>query len=229
VIRRILATGIIAGLLAGTVAFALQAVTVTPLIEEAEKYEAASSGQTPGMAKAAAEAGGGGAGRFARSSLSLLAALLTGAGFGLVLAGAIALSGREPDLKEGILWGLAGYGVFVLAPALVLPPHLPGMAEGDLMARQGLWLATAAATAAGLALLAFSGKAITRGLGLVPLALPFILAKPHPAGADGTSLPADLVAAFVAASLVSSVLFWVVLGASASVLLGRFFGPPKAS
>ena len=39
-IRRILLTGIVAGLLAGTVGFVVQALSVTPLIHEAEKYEA---------------------------------------------------------------------------------------------------------------------------------------------------------------------------------------------
>ncbi len=227
-IRRILLTGIIAGLLAGAVGFALQAVSVTPLILEAEKYEAAQSGQAPGRAKAAPGAEGGGAGRLGRWGLSFLASLLTGAGFGLVLSGAIALSGREPDLKEGILWGLAGYGAFTLAPALVLPPHLPGMGESDLTGRQLLWLGTAAATAVGLALLAFARHGLGRGLGLVALALPFILARPLAGGTVGAPLPAQLVAAFVSASLASSALFWVVLGAAVSVVTDRFSKAPEA-
>ncbi len=231
-IRRILLTGIIAGLLAGAVGFALQAVTVTPLILEAEKYEAPSAGPAPGLAKASPGADGAGSGRFGRWGLSFLTALLTGAGFGLVLTGAIALSGREPGLKEGFLWGLAGYGVFTLAPALVLPPHLPGMAESDLTGRQLLWLGTAAATAVGLALLAFARHGAGRGLGLAALAVPFLLvllARPQPAEGGGAPLPADLVAAFVSASLACSAVFWVVLGAAVSILMGRFCKAPEAS
>ncbi len=227
-IRRILLTGIIAGLLAGAVGFALQAITVTPLILEAEKYEAAAANQGPNSSVAAPGSNGAGSGQFGRWGLSLLANLLTGAGFGLVLAGAIAFSGREPDLKEGFLWGLAGYGIFTLAPALMLPPHLPGMAESDLTNRQLLWLATAAATAVGLGLLAFTRHGIGRGLGLAALALPFILARPHADGGVGAPLPAELVAAFVSASLASLAIFWLVLGAAVSAVMNHFLKAPEA-
>ena len=230
-IRRILLTGIFAGLLAGAVGFALQAITVTPLILEAEKYEAAAANQGPNSAVAAPGSNGAGSGQFGRWGLSLLANLLTGAGFGLVLAGAIAFSGREPDLKEGVLWGLAGYGIFALAPALMLPPHLPGMAESDVTGRQLLWLATAAATAVGLGLLAFARHPIGRGLGLAALALPLILvilAKPHTDGGAGAPLPAELVAAFVSASLASLAVFWLVLGAAVSAVMNHFLKAPEA-
>ena len=50
---------------------------------------------------------------------------------------------------------MAGFAVFMLAPSLGLPPELPGMPAAELGPRQVWWLLTAAATAAGLALLAF--------------------------------------------------------------------------
>ena len=57
--------------------------------------------------------------------------------------------------RDGLLWGLAGFVVFTAAPGLGLPPELPGMPVAPLTARQTLWIATAAATAGGLCLLAF--------------------------------------------------------------------------
>ncbi len=51
-------------------------------------------------------------------------------------------------LHPGLLWGLAGFVVFVLAPNFGLPPELPGMQAGDLMQRQIWWLATVVLTAA---------------------------------------------------------------------------------
>jgi len=49
----------------------------------------------------------------------------------------------------------AGFVAFSLAPAAGLPLGLPGMAAAALEARQIWWVCTVAATAAGLALLAF--------------------------------------------------------------------------
>jgi cobalt transporter subunit CbtA len=221
VIRRILLTGIIAGLLSGMVGFALQAVTVTPLILAAEKYEAHSEPTKEAELKDA------GSQTLARWSLTLVTSLLIGAGFGLVLAGAIAFSGREPGLKEGLLWGLAGYGVFSLAPALVVAPHLPGMAEGDLMTRQLLWLGAASATGLGLALLAFSRRTAVRGLGIVALAVPILLAGLHPRSVGGSPVPADLAAAFAVATLVASAVFWAILGGAVSRLMRHNFKAPE--
>ncbi len=230
-IRRILRAGIMAGLIAGAVGFTAQALKVVPLIHQAEIFEAA--------AQARARLGGSSAGSvvvaansrrqsLARAGLTLAASLLTGAGFGLLLAGAIAFSGRDPTVMEGLLWGIAGFAVFTLAPALVVPPHLPGMAESDLATRQLWWLGAVGATGAGLGLVVFAGRWPTRAAGLALLALPFISGGPATGTGAGAALPAALVAAFVAASMTSSAVFWAVLGVAVSNFLGRFSGPPAA-
>ncbi|MGV8769566.1 CbtA family protein, partial [Pseudomonas aeruginosa] len=59
---------------------------------------------------------------------------------------------------QDLLWGLAGYAVFCLAPSLGLTTELPGTAAADLVQRQYWWIATAAATAVGLALLVIGGN-----------------------------------------------------------------------
>ena len=229
-IRRILLAGVMAGLFAGAVGFTVQALKVVPLIHQAEIFEAA--------ALARARLGGGSAGSvvaansrrqsLARAGLTLAASLLTGAGFGLLLAGAIAFSGRDPTVMEGLLWGIAGFAVFTLAPALVVPPHLPGMAESDLATRQLWWLGAAGATGAGLGLVVFAGRWRWRAAGLALLALPFAAGGPATGTGAGAALPAALVAAFVAASMTSSAVFWAVLGVAVSIFLGRFSGPPAA-
>ncbi|MEE8084178.1 MAG: CbtA family protein, partial [Alphaproteobacteria bacterium] len=116
--------------------------------------------------------------------------------------------------------------VFTLGPALVVPPHLPGMAESDLATRQLWWLGAAGATGGGLGLMVFGGR--WRAAGLALLALPFISGGPAPGTGAGAGLPAALVAAFVAASMTSSAVFWAVLGVAVSNFLGRFSGPPAA-
>ncbi len=223
--RRILLAGIMAGLFAGAVGFAVQALKVTPLIHKAEIFEATAKARASLSEKPAGSVVLAALGRrhsLVRAGLTLAASLLTGAGFGLLLAGAIAFSGRDPTVMEGLLWGFAGFAVFTLAPALVLPPHLPGMAESDLATRQLWWLGAAGATAAGLGLIAFAGRWPARALGLALLALPFIAGGPATGGGEGAALPAALVAAFVAASMTASAAFWAVLGVAVSMFFGRF-------
>jgi predicted cobalt transporter CbtA len=47
-----------------------------------------------------------------------------------------ARSGHDLDARRGLLWGLGGFAALHLAPAVGLPPELPGMASADLAARQ---------------------------------------------------------------------------------------------
>jgi len=231
--RRVLLAGIMAGLLAGAVGFAVQALKVTPLIHKAEIFEATAKARANLSGKPAGAVVLAAAGRrhpLVAAGLTLAASLLTGAGFGLLLAGAIAFSGRDPTVMEGLLWGFAGFAVFTLAPALVQPPHLPGMTESDLATRQLWWLGTAAATGAGLGLIAFAGPWPARAFGLALLALPFIagpfIASGPAAGTgEGAALPAALVAAFVAASMTASAAFWAVLGAALGMIFSRFSAP----
>ncbi len=192
--RRVFLTGILAGLLAGIVAGALGAVKLTPLIAAAEVYEATAS--TPDHDSGGWEPAPG----LERAGLTLLAESIIGVGFGLVLS--------------------AGFACFSLAPALGLPPELPGSASADLLARQGWWLGTAMATAAGIALLVFARRPWWRALGIAVLLLPHLAGAPH-APAEGGTAPPGLAAAFAAASLAVAAVFWIVLGSTSGWLYRR--------
>ncbi len=224
--RHIMITAFVAGTLAGLFAAGMQALRVTPLILEAEVYEQAAE-------KAAAHDHGDGAahshgtpawepepGR-ERFAFTAAADLLAGIGFALLLVGAIALSGREVGGREGILWGMGGFAVFTLAPSLGLPPELPGMAAGDLDARQGWWAFTAMATAAGLGLLAFSPRIWLKVAALALIAAPHVIGAPI-APMGGGAVPPELVARFATASIVTAGLFWLVLGGVSGSLYRRF-------
>ena len=164
-LRRLLAAGLIAGLISGTLVTVVQMLRVTPLILAAEVYEEAAPAHDHGAAAGAAdhhgdehqEAGGWvPADGVERTAFTWLANVLAGAGYGLVLAAAMGFAGRPVDWRRGLLWGGAGYLTFAVAPALGLPPELPGMMAADLAARQVWWLTAAGGTAAGLALLVFA-------------------------------------------------------------------------
>lgn len=173
---RLLKTGLLAGFLTAIVYTAVQSVTVTPLILEAETYENAAPGHAGahagnplllvhgGAETEAAEshhgAGWAPADGLERTFFTFLANLVAAVGFALLLCAAMALRGRPVDARIGLVWGLAGFAAFSLAPALGLPPEVPGAAAGDLTARQTWWAATAAATAGGLALIALDRKSV---------------------------------------------------------------------
>lgn len=217
--RRVFLAAIIAGLAAAAVVTALQAAKLTPLIAAAEVYEDAAAGghdtsewePMPGLE---------------RTGFTLLANAAIAVGFGLLLSAAFALrqivAGAETDARQGLLWGLAGFASFSLAPALGLPPELPGTAAAGLLARQSWWLGTALATGIGIGLLVFARQTAWRVLGALTIALPHLLGAPEPPMAPASGVPATLAADFAAASLAIAALFWVVLGGLGGWLYAHF-------
>lgn len=234
---RMLLAGVLAGIAAGAIVSVVQTHTTTPLILAAEKYEtgalpAAPAARRSQMEPASLPAGGRGEGGgktawepedgLERTFHTVLANALTGVGCGLLLVAAFALSRRPVNRRRGVLWGLAGFAVFSLAPALGLPPELPGMGAGvaDLGERQIWWSATVLATGIGLALIVFAKRAALKGLGGVLLAAPHLVGAPHPEHLAGL-VPAELAADFVVASLLTSALFWTALGGIAGHLYAK--------
>jgi cobalt transporter subunit CbtA len=149
-----------------------------------------------------------------------MATVVTGIGFALALIGAMVLSNRRIDGWTGLAFGTAGFAAVALAPALGLPPEMPGNAAADLSERQLWWGFAVAATAGGLAALLLTRSAAVRVGGLVLLALPHVVGAPHPA-AFASAAPAELAARFAAASLVVSAVFWAVLGTAAGAVHAR--------
>src|SRR5690606_515429 len=145
--------------------------------------------------------------------------LVVAVGFALILAALYSL--REPGrVTTGALWGLAGFAVFCLAPTLGLPPDLPGTAAADLGQRQGWWIATAAATAVGLALLVFAHHWLFKVLGAALLVVPHLIGAPQPATHESLA-PEALETQFKIASWVTNAAFWLALGLLSAWLYRR--------
>jgi cobalt transporter subunit CbtA len=197
---------LIAGLVAGMVAAILQQLFLVPLIFQAELLEAA------GHVHPAAPS-------VERTLYCVLFTCLGACGFALLLTGCYALR-RAVNWRTGLLWGLAGFASFSLAPALGLPPELPGAHAADLLARQAWWIATAAATATGLACVVFPRSIPPKLLGVALVALPHLVGAPQPIHAD-SELPADVVRTFAIGSLTISALMWLILGALTAALMQR--------
>jgi cobalt transporter subunit CbtA len=231
-IARVLLAAVIAGMIAGAAATALQMWRVVPLILQAETYENAEPGaghahaapteaQTP-HAHAADEAAEPWAPEdgLERTLYTLLSNVVMGVAFGFLLAAAVMFTGRPITPGNGAVWGLMGFIVFTLAPNAGLPPELPGMPAADLAARQAWWAGTVAATAGGIALLALAPRVPLKGLGAVLIAVPHLIGAPLPKSHE-SAVPATLAAQFTASTMVSMALFWIILGIASGWLLSR--------
>ena len=222
-LRRLVFIAAATGLLVGLAMSLLQSLATVPLILVAESYEQAAPSLvhehgSPSQAHehasddAWAPADGG-----ERLLFTVLANVVTAVGFALLLLAASELAGGLSGWRQGVLWGLAGFAVFTLAPSLGLPPELPAMPAAELGARQAWWLGTAAATAAGLSLLAFTRSWPACALALGLLALPHLVGAPQPVS-HGTTIPDGLAHRFAVAAIATSFVFWALLGAAAGCL-----------
>lgn len=248
--RNVVFIAAIAGLVAGVVLACMQAFATVPLILKAEVYEQAGGGHqhehaaapaapaanatdtnamssaAPAPAEAAAPAedeGWAPADGFERFAFSVLANIVTGIGFALVLVAVSEFAGGIGNWRQGVFWGLAGFAAFTLAPGLGLPPELPAMPAADLTERQIWWWATVAATAAGLGLIAFRKSLPLAILAVVLIVAPHIVGAPQPDSFE-TPIPEGLHHQFVVAVTVTNLVFWLVLGAVVGVVRGRFTG-----
>lgn len=221
-LRRLLVVALIAGGASGVLLGAAQVALITPLILEAEVHERGDFSRQE-ASQAAWEPKDG----VERNAYTVLFSTLAGIGFALLLNAGMLLRGR-PGLKQGLLWGCAGFAVFSLAPALGLPPELPGAQAANLLGRQTWWLGTVLATAFGLSCIAFSQRPWARALGVGALVLPHLIGPPGQVE-PGQSPVAHLEPAYIALSLLAMLVFWVILGMLSGYLHGRLLASPGSS
>lgn len=227
-LRNLLLTAIVAGSIGGAAMTVLQMQSVVPLILEAETYEDRAAAPPPAELAAHANhehahevdawkpADGG-----ERTMFTAAANILTAIGFSLMLVACFSLRNRPVGVAQGILWGLAGFAAFSVAPALGLPPELPGSVAAPLVDRQAWWLATAAFTVLGLALVVFAGRPLAKVAGAGLVLLPHLIGAPH-LEAPTEAVPAELAAEFVMASLGSAAVLWLLLGGMSGWLYSRW-------
>jgi cobalt transporter subunit CbtA len=210
-----------------------QQVTTVPLILKAEVFEQAGEAKAPpahvheSEAPAATEHehGGGWAPQdgFERTAFTLAANVLTGIGFALLLIAVSELAGGILNWRQGVFWGLAAFAVFTLAPGLGLPPELPAMPAAELGARQVWWVATAFSTAGGIALLVYGQSALAAIAGVALLVAPHFIGAPQPLSHD-SPIPETLHHSFVVAVVLTTLLFFVLLGGLTGYFRRRLVG-----
>jgi len=222
---RLLTSAIFAGALAGLVGGILQLYFVQPVLLLAELYE---SGQLVHFGAEPVMISMGYAGfDLTRDLWSLAFSLLIYCGYGLMLVALMGIASDQslisahPTFRHGIIWGVGGFVALHLAPSFGLAPEVPGGASADLEARQVWWFATTLATSVALWLFAFAKTRKMIGLGVILLFAPHLFGPPEVTYLRGP-VPPEIAALFASRMLGVGLIAWVVLGAAASHIFGRF-------
>ena len=236
--RNIVVIAALAGAIAGLGMTLAQHFTTVPLILKAETFEG--QGEAPGHshgAETAAPAGDAASAEaasaaeeeegwapedgFQRTAFTVAANIVTGIGFALLLVAVSELFGGIRDWRQGVFWGLAAFVVFTLAPGLGLPPELPAMPAAELGARQLWWLATVVSAGIALWLLFYQRSLIGVIAAFALLVVPHIIGAPQPASHE-SPIPEGLHHSFVVAVVLTTLVFFALLGGLAGYFRERF-------
>ncbi|UWR11258.1 CbtA family protein [Sulfitobacter mediterraneus] len=220
-LSRFIISAVFAGAAAGLLTGLLQLVFLQPVLLHAELYEGgdlvhfgaeavSAHPELPGF-------------DLMRDGLSVIFTMLTYTGYALILIGAMSFAeerGTPITARWGILWGIAGFVAFHLAPGFTLAPEVPGVAAADVTARQIWWFATVAAAVVALWLIAFGRSPIMILIAAVLLAAPHLIGAPEPDTFAGP-VPTEIGALFAARAFGVGLAAWVMLGAFAAYFWQR--------
>ena len=234
---RLFLVALIAGAISGIFVTIVHQIATVPVILAAEVYEnkaaetqpaADASAQTAAPAEAATheheDEGWAPTDGLERTFYTVLADVLTGIGFALVLVACYRLWGRPVNWRTGLYWGLAGFAAVIVAPCLGLPLEVPGTEAAPLLSRQIWWVATVLLTGGGLAMILLGRKAAWCVLGIAMIVAPHAIGAPQPAEYDSVA-PEAIAHRFIVAATITGLLFWAALGATTGLFYGRVLRP----
>jgi cobalt transporter subunit CbtA len=245
--NRILLVGLLAGIFAGLITAILQHVLTVPVIIAAERYETAApaaadadhaAGHVHGAvaddhasaddhdahaldahahdANAWAPTDG-----FERIGFTTLATVGASVGFAMILIAGMVMTGIAPTLRSGLAFGACLFVAFSLAPAMGLPPELPGMQAAPVMQRQIWWIGTVVATLGGLWLILRVGGVMPIVAGLLLVAVPHLIGAPQAHEAAASAVPAQMSARFAATAMAVAAMMWALIGGSVGAIWQR--------
>jgi cobalt transporter subunit CbtA len=241
IFSRIIYSAILVGVVTGVLLSSLQVASLNPIIFAAEAYELdagetvadkASEGYSDHSHKQGEDAWAPEDG-LERTAFTFLANILLGTGYAAVMLALMNLSWlvrkRRISWSQGSLWGLAGFTAMFFAPALGLPPEIPGTAVAPVEHRQIWWLLSALSVAIGLGIFAFSAARI-KALGLLFLVIPYVVGAPYVDGPmfrhpdpNAAQALVYLQQQFVVISGITNLVFWLVLGLCCRFAFNRWF------
>ena len=212
---KLLTSAVFAGVVAGLIAALLQFYFVIPTLLEGELFEGGTRIHFVTDGSPQSERGSPGLGSdLGRHLMTIGFNIVTYVGFGFLLLAVMATTEirgfTKITARSGIIWGLAGFIAIQMAPAVGLPPVLPGTIGAEVEARQAWWLGTIVASGLGLWMIAFARGPIAL-VGIVLLAAPQVIGAPHLDTYWGVA-PPELSAQFVTFSLGAAAVGWTCLG-----------------
>jgi cobalt transporter subunit CbtA len=238
--RNLVFSALFVGLISGGLSTAVQFFQVIPIIISAEAFEgepapATTSEKTEhnqASHEHATKEEWGPEDGLERTAYTLLTNILTAIGFALLILTAIVASQKPDDnsklnWRHGILWGLSGYVIFFVAPALGLPPEIPGTTAAPLETRQIWWIFAVICTAVGIGGVMFV-KQPWRWALLGLLVIPHLVGAPHITEMFADKPPAVaaeltvLTQQFIIATAISTATLWIALGITSVWTAKRF-------
>ena len=167
-----------------------------------------------------------------RTFYTVLSNVFAGIGFSaviLALMSQLQLQGiTQINVMKGLAWGIAGFAAFFVAPGLGLPPEIPGTQAAAIENRQLWWVLAVICAGVGIAILAFAPVKL-KLLGVLSIALPYLIGAPHITGPEFTHPDPAAVTAlielhhqFIVASGVANLVFWAALGVACAWVLNRW-------
>ncbi|MDG2313235.1 MAG: CbtA family protein [Alphaproteobacteria bacterium] len=226
-LTRMLQTGLFAGFITALIYSVIQSVTVTPLIYEAEQYERVSSIDDRSIKAANTDKDIYFGEEIKRHFLTLLTNIVAAIGFAFLIVAGFVLSKRKINFTEGMWWGLSGYIIFILAPALGLPPEIPGSISSPVEGRQIWWVSTIAATTIGIGIGFFIKNIYVRFICILIITLPHLIGPPNIPDIKPGLVPLELASHYVVWTLFTSLVFWLILGASSGLIYKRLTASSK--
>ncbi len=227
-VKKMVVSAVFAGFVTAVFVSLLQFTLLVPLIQEAELYETGqlvhfggAAATAPDVADITVQTD------WARNAVTAIANIPTYLSFTLILVALMAFAeskGITVTTRNGLLWGIGGYAVVQLLPAIGLPPELPGMYAAELRPRQIWWVATLVLGGGGVAAIAFGKNWMVWGAGILAIALPHIIGAPQPEVFGGV-VPPELAAEFTARSLAINGIVWTAMGA----LVAHFWSREKSA
>jgi cobalt transporter subunit CbtA len=228
IFSRIIYSAVVIGMVSGLILSGMQILSVDPIIFAAESYEVVEveEGQDHGSSTWAPEDG------TERTTYTILSNMTAGIGFSAILLALMSQFWRSKEKNiswlQGVIWGLAGFVAIFLAPAIGLPPEIPGVEAAPLHNRQLWWVFTILSVSTGLGILAFAAVKI-KPIGLLFLAMPYIVGAPHTDGPEFSHPDPEAVAAltqlhqqFILTSGISNLIFWLILGVACGFAFNRW-------
>ena len=220
---KIFVSALVAGAIAGLLAAALQFAFVIPLLLEGELYETGARvhfSETGAESISESPALGW---DIQRHGLTVAFNLIAWIGFALIFVAAmVALSRRgwEINARTGAVWGLFAFLAVHLAPAVGLPPELPGTAAAEVGSRYLWWAGTIIATILAFGLMALRPAIGSVIAGAILLLAPHFYGAPHLENYFGVA-PPELSALFATRTLAVAAATWVILGSVAGWMWDR--------